>query len=185
MQRHGVPTQVRLRAARCPPVHPRRRLWRVGRGVCGLGSLSRLRRPGRDQRVSNPDRRVCRGRAGHRHPAGGGERPGRPHRSPLQLPCRGLAARPLSHELPLLRPVRVPGRAPAAGPLREEVEQVRRGRLLRAGTRRVPLEGRADVPAAEHLEPRPLLQQGPVRTLQIPRRGTACCGTSSSSRRSS
>ena len=54
------------------------------------------------------------------------------------------------------------GRARADRIARRRLRGLRAGRLLRAGDGRVPLQRHAHLPAAEHLEPGRLLQQGPV-----------------------
>ena len=93
--------------------------WLVFTAACAGGRrvrrrpLPRLRRPGRAPGVPQRGHRVPEGGARHHRHARRGERPRRPDRPALDVVRRWPAARPLPHQLPLLRAVRGARRARA------------------------------------------------------------------------
>ena len=132
---------------RSPSPHRRRRC-RSWRSV----SLRRSRPTGRSSRLREAEQ-------GHRHQADRGLGPERSPGPPLDVLCWRHAARPVPAQLPLLRAVRSQGRARARSVADERVEALRQKDFYKQALDAFTFHGDTHLPAAEHLQPRRLLQQ--------------------------
>ena len=135
------------------------RKWREG--VRGR-QLHGVRRSRGAAGVPRADRRVQEGEPDVTMQAHRSQRSRRPDRAVVDRVLSRHPARPVPDELPLLRAVRRQWR-PRAREERVDARTSSSGGLLPTGDGSVPGRRQADLHATEHLEPRRLLQQGPVR----------------------